>query len=372
MNKKNLDSKITRYEFEFTRIKDREKINALLEKVMNLFKIGTYGGLNTDVLYEDLIKKGYNLKREEICPIDDEFIGLRMPNFWPINQGKNAMNIAMYYNWMQMKETMKKENLSEWNREARKTLGWLGMIEIQDTSKLIKRLNNEKWDFFSTPFTLTECARYLEGHDSKRLIFYKEFSENIRSWAKKQSFYDPGEWGLGKEKSKEIYKKFGRPSNVRFSVRKFWEIKLLNNLYNPEDRELNIISKEFSEARNPKAVLLGEDFLELEGMSARYDPRDHNLIRWFSKSESLWKDVPVKKNSSLEKQEKNAEILREKYPNSEIILLNFDQKIKRAFQLSKNDLKKEKTNLEGVLALMAYLDCIGANNYVEELEEKLE
>jgi len=372
MKKRKIDNKITKYEFGFSKLKNKKRVNGILEDAYNSCRIGTYGGLNTDIVFEDLKRKGYSLKREEICPTADDDIGLRMPNFWPINQGKDAMSIATYYNWMQMKETMKKENILDWNKKVRENFGWIGMVEIQDTSKLVKRLKQENIDFFSTPFTLTECARYLEGHKSKRLNFYKEFSEKIRKWAKNQPFYDASEWNLGKEKSGYIYEKLGRPSNVKLCVKKFWENELLNKRYVPSDRELNIVSRDFSNARNPKAVLLGEDFLELEGEFAKYDPKIHNLLEWFSKSEDLWHRIPVKKKASEEKQEKNAELLREKYPESEIILLSFDPKMQRPFQLSKNDLKKEDTNLEVVLASMAYLDKLGEKDYVEKLKKELE
>jgi hypothetical protein len=358
--KNRLGKNITRYELPFTKYEQNEGTIQLLEDVSETVNLGTYGGVNTDILFESFSEKGYDIRREEICPTADDDIGLRMPNFWVINQGPSVMSIATYYNWMQMKETLKKSSIEEWNPEVRSSFGWLGMVEVFDTSELRKRLEAERYPYFSVPFTLTECVRYLEGHDSERLKIYAGFAEEIRQWSQKQIVYNPEEWGLGKEGSLTLQQRKGLPTNVKQCVRAFWENELLGKRYSRKDRELNVVSREFSGKRDPKVVLLGESFLGSQGFSTDYDLDKHNLIYSPSRSSGKMVPLPILKNPDKAVQLRNALLLNEKYPEAKIILLSHSPEDKIPFKLADSQLKKEDANLESMLGLWAYLDSIGA------------
>lgn len=371
MNIINITKNIKKYEFEKKEIKNLNFIQKRLEKYINECKVGSYGGVNTDILYEEFKELGYDLEKEEVCPEDDELIGLRMPNFWPINQGGSCFSIAQYYNFIQQKQKMKSENFSFWNKEVRKDFGWVGIVELFNTSNLITRLRKEKYPFFSVPYTLTECMRYLEGHESKRLEMYKDYAQVIFDWAKKQDFFNSKEWFLGKNKSWEIQENSEILLNPKLAVKKYWQEILLNKRYEYSDRELNIVSRDFSFNRNPEIVLVGEDFLELEGFASKYDPIKHNLENWFEKSKNTTTYFPVKKRDEKNNQYKNGKILSEKYPDSKIILLSYEPRLEKTFQLSKNNLKKESLEIETIFAAQAYFNEINQKQFVGGLEECL-
>jgi len=363
-----LSKRIIKYEFERKEIKDITQAKLKLKEYHSKSKFGTYGGVNTDLLYEKFKSMGHPLEKEEVCPEDDDFIGLRMPNFWPINQGNSSISIAQYYNFVQQKERMKEENFSNWNLSVRKDYGWVGLIEIFDLGNLVKRLKEEDHPFFSVPHTLTECMRFLEGHESKRLKIYEGYAKTILEWAKEQDFYNPSEWFLGKSSSKKVQKSLNRLLNPKLAVKLFWKNQLLNKHYDINDLELDIVSKRFSSNRDPEAILVGQDFLELGGFDIEYDPSKHNLIDLFEKSKDKTKTFPIKKRDPKDNQYKNAKLLEEENPNSKIIMLSYSQDSDKLFQLSNNTLKKEGINLETVLATQAYFSEKRYPDFVKGLE----
>lgn len=372
MKIKKISKNIKKYEFEKTKISNLAEAQKKLKKYISISKLGTYGGVNTDILYGKFKSLGYNIEREEVCPEDDELIGLRMPNFWPINQGEYSLDIAQYYNFIQQKQRMKESGFDNWNLDIRKDYGWMGVVEIFDTSKLVKRLKEENHSFFSVPYTLTECMRFLEGHESKRLDVYEKYANVILEWTKKQDFYNPSEWFLGKDESWKIQKSSKKLLNPKFAVKAFWQQELLNKRYDFKDRELNVVSREFSNNRNPDVILIGEDFLEIEGLNAKYNKDKHNLISWFEKSKNKRTSFPIKKRDAKNNQYKNAVILSEENPESKIVMLSYSPSTEKLFQLSKNNLEKESVNLETIFSAQAYFNEQGYFSFVKGLEDCLE
>ena len=125
----------------------------------------TYGGLNTDILADLLSEEGYQVHQDELCPEDDEDIGLRMPDVWYLNKGAGALSIPMYYSFMQLKASVLDGTAFEENKEIVDTFGRVSLIEVYHEKKLFEKLDAEGVKYFSTPRTLTECTRVLEGWD---------------------------------------------------------------------------------------------------------------------------------------------------------------------------------------------------------------
>ena len=150
-----------------------------IQDISKEISLVTYGGVNTDVLYREIKNAGFEIDREEICASDDDNIGLRMPNFWPINFGPHSLSTAMYYAKEQIRYASGFDTFPRWNRSARDNLGWISLLEVYDINEIVRDLNEKKINHFSTPRTLMECARYLEGWELARLEDYVYLSQEI-------------------------------------------------------------------------------------------------------------------------------------------------------------------------------------------------
>ncbi|MBT3304192.1 hypothetical protein HN592_04495 [Candidatus Woesearchaeota archaeon] len=362
IKKEQKTERITAYTFSAQKVTDLTKAHTLLCKAFKERPIGTYGGVNTDTLYEAITRKGYDITREEICAKDDEDVGLHMPNFWPINIGEWAMSIAMYYSYMQMRYTSGFPTFPSWNRQARTEIGWESTIEVYDLNRLTKRLETNEWPFFSSPLTLTECMRHLEGWQMRRLNAYKEYSRKIEAWAKKQPFYDATEWHLGREQSKRLMQKTGQITNVRYCVKRFWQDVLTQRELQEGDRELDIVTPLFSQDRMPDLMLVGEDFFETDGRFTPFDPEQHSTLTFKYNFQSRVEHTnPVRKEDPKQHNYMTAQIATEQHPHTNVVLLSFDPQQRKLFKLIKEDGTKEGLSLEVILASAACLDYLGVN-----------
>jgi len=370
MKIKEKDHNIFVIEFDKNRrIGDLKEIYECIGELSKEIGLGTYGGVNTDVLYREIAKVGYNIEREEICASDDDDIGLRMPNFWPINFGKHALSTAMYYVKEQMRYTSGFESFPSWNREARKQLGWISLIEIYDINDVLTDLNERRISYFSTPRTLMECVRFLEDWGMDRLGEYRDYSEEIEKWSKKQGFYDRSEWHLGREQSKSLMKQEKRRTNVRLCVNEYWKQVLCDRGFNPNDRELDILSPEYEQQRDPKIVLVGEDFFPLDGRFT--SNKSDETITFKYNFRDIQHVIPVNTSDPKNTSIANAELLREKYPQAKIGLMTYGNKSGKLFKLIKEDGVKEGPSEEVVYSLMAVLGLNNNINLMGELEKCL-
>ncbi len=383
MRKQEIDKDIWRYFFPANPLSKQAEVQAILKPAFKKINLGTYGGMNTDVFYETLLKRGYPVQREEICPEDDDSIGLRMPNFWPVNQSEWALSTAMYYSFYQIKHLSILDDLSSWNPEARQDFGWVSAVEVYDTTKLVGRLRSEKMDFFTTSLTLMECVRYLEGWGIKRLEAYRDYSNEIKAWAQKQAFFDASEWNLGREKSEAFFKEHGRISNVRLCVKEYWKMVLLNKGYNPGDKEIDIVSRAFSKNRNPDIVLIGEGFLDLGKGFVEFDlskedvdiealKRDESkMVFPYNRYKGRVRVYSRREQDNGDHALATAKLAREHHPNAKIILLSYELEERKLFRLVKSDEVKEGMNLEVALAGQAILDAKNEKDYVRQIGECL-
>ncbi len=342
------------YVAEFDKRKTLIPGNKPYQKIMDIseaISLGTYGGVNTDVLYQKIKESGFEINREEICASDDDDIELRMPKFWPINFGPHSLSNAMYYIKEQMRYTSGFDSFPEWNRNARDQLGWISLLEVYDIEEVVKDLNIRRVDHFSTPRTLMECVRYLEGWRLDRLKDYAGLSNEIEIWAKKQEFYDSSEWHLGRKESKDLMKKKRRKTNVRLCVNKYWKQILLKRGFSKGDRELDILSSTYENERYPKLILVGEDFFPLDGRFT--DIQGEQTITFQYNFKDIRHVVPIKKEDLKNKPLINAKLIREKYPKSNVVLMTYGTGSGKLFKLIKEDGVKEGQSEEVVNALSA-------------------
>jgi len=359
INKTFIDEGIFKYSFAFSKLKDALQAQCLINEINKVLYLGTYGGMNTDILYDEYCQIFSDVKRDEICPTDDEDIGLRMPEFWPINLGNDSLSIAMYYCKEQMRYSSGFNNFPNWNTDIRKKYGWNSIVELFNYNNVYQRIIKEKINYFSTPFTLTECMRYLEGWQLERLNVYKSYALKIFDWAKKQPFYVKNEWFLGRDESRNFIKLNNRITNVRYCVKMYWQNYLLNKPIQLGDKELNIVSRKFSDDRRPEIVLIGEDFFPLKG---RFDDNDNSIsdkiVFTYNFINRLQHSIPLKHKKDSINNEGNAILLKKKYPNANIIILSYEEGNK-LFKLIKDDNIKEGISIEIVLSYLSVLDIYG-------------
>ncbi|MBT4446552.1 hypothetical protein HOA92_00780 [archaeon] len=320
----------------------------------------TYGGLNTDILAPDLAKEGYRVEKEELCPRDDEDIGLRMPNVWYLNKGAHCISIPMYYNFMQLKSGIVDGNLYSRNPEITSEFGKVAMIEVYFGDKLFEKFDDEKVKYFGTPKTLTECMRVLEGWDISRvprLADYVEFSDKIRSWSEDHfPGYDESKWFLGREATNIIREESGS-TNVRDCIRFFWENYLLKKspTISEQDIEIDIIDPNFSTQREPDLLIVGENPFDYESLSDECP--DYILsaeLKSFSNSRVKYLNHLIKPDG---KALLNARLARKRYPNTPVVLIENVPGVKR-FSLMREDEVKESFSPDVAVVADVIRSCI--------------
>lgn len=289
----------------------------------------TFGDTNFRIFEKFFQENGYKPELLNLCIDDDKSIGLEMPATWYLNKGKHALSIAMYYNYLNFRGILEFKEMDTFNKKIVKDYGRTACIEVYLEKELKHFLDVNNISYFSTPKTLTECIRYLEGWDIEeypRLKSYATFSKFIELWSRINfAQFNANEWYLGKKKSNEINKK--GLTNVRLAVRYFWENYLLKNHkhINPEDVEIDILGGEkFSKIRKPKVVLISEDLFSKENSKFEIFK---NLTRKMGKSKMY---ISKKKNDFPTK---NAEIAKTIYPNSLIVLIENHTSLNKNFSL---------------------------------------
>ena len=314
------------YSISLNRTVDVDKIQRnLLDLADN--GLVTFGHINTEILPFE------NVERNDLCLFDDKTLGLEMPNTWYLNKGTNALSISMYYNFLNYKEMVKQNQLFTKNSEIADIYGRIAMIELYWQSDIEDFLNKNKIPYFGTPKTLTECMRVLEGWDLRltpRLYSYVSFANTIREWCKHNFVgYKDDLWSKSREENDVILCKSGT-TNVREGIKQYWKNVLIlkNPKINPGDVEIDVLSYNFYEKRQPSIILIGEDIF------SNTQTQEKITFRRFSTSDEVKSFY-----RSYEKSDKpllNARLARKRFPNSKIILLKTEQGLPN-FSLCKID-----------------------------------
>jgi len=289
----------------------------------------TFGDTNYRVFENFFVDNGYNPEKLDLCVNDDKSIGLEMPKTWYLNKGKHSLSISMYYNYLNWHGIVENKNLETFNKKIFNEYGRMACVEVYLENELKSFLDLNNIKYFGTPRTLTECVRYLEGWNIEkypRLKGYVIFSKFIELWSKTNfPNLDLSEWYLGKEKSNEI-NKLGGVTNVRKAVRYFWQNYLLkkHKIISDEDVEIDILDERFYKIRQPKIILLSEDLFSSE--NSNYEIFE-NLTK------KLLKDKIYISKSKNDFPAKNAEIAKEIYPDSLIVIIENDISFSKNFSL---------------------------------------
>lgn len=289
----------------------------------------TFGDTNYRVFEKFFVEKGYNPEPLDLCLDDDKSIGLEMPKTWYLNKGKHALSIATYYNYLNWHGIVENKNLDTFNKNISDDYGKIACIEVYLEKELKSFLDVKNIEYFGTPRTLTECVRYLEGWNIQkypRLKGYATFSKFIELWSRTNfPYFNSEEWYLGKEKSNRINSS-GQVTNVRKAIQYFWQNYLLkkHKKISDEDVEIDILGGKFHTIRQPKIILLSEDLFSEQNSDFEIF---NNLTKKLSKDKiyvsKLKNDFPMK----------NAEVAKEIYPDSLIILIENDTSFSRNFSL---------------------------------------
>lgn len=104
----------------------------------------SYGGLVTDCLADILEQKGFPVQKDEICPDDDDSIGLRMPEVWYLNKGPFALNIPLYYNFLQNKVKVYDNTITKDNMHISAKYGKTALVEIITQKNLVNSSKNAR------------------------------------------------------------------------------------------------------------------------------------------------------------------------------------------------------------------------------------
>lgn len=289
----------------------------------------TFGDTNYRVFEKFFVEKGYNPEPLDLCLDDDKSIGLEMPKVWYLNKGKHALSIATYYNYLNWHGIVENKNLGTFNKNISDDYGRVACVEVYLEKELKSFLDVQNIEYFGTPRTLTECVRYLEGWNVDkypRLKGYATFSKFIELWSRINfPHFNSEEWYLGKEKSNKINCS-GQVTNVRKAVQYFWQNYLLKKYerLSDEDVEMDILGGKFHNIKQPKIILLSEDLFSEKNS-------DFEIFKNLTKKLAIDKihisrlknDFPMK----------NAEVAKEIYPDSLIILIENDNSSERNFSL---------------------------------------
>ncbi len=287
----------------------------------------TFGDTNFRIFEKFFLEKGYNPEPLNLCFDDDKSIDLETPRVSYLNKGKHALSIASYYNYLNWHGVVENKDLLTFNKKITKDYGRIACVEVYLEEDLKAFLNNQKIEYFGTPRTLTECVRYLEGWDIEkypRLKGYATFSKFIELWSRINfPDFDSKDWFLGKEKSNNINKS-GQITNVRRAVKNFWQNYLLrkHKKISEEDVEIDILSEKFNKIRQPNIILLSEDL---------FSNKNSNYEIFKDLTRKLSQDKIYISKLKNDFQEKNAEIAKNIYPNSLVVLIENHKSLSRNF-----------------------------------------
>lgn len=336
--------KIANRLFEVTapRVVDADRIHKDLT-FMHMKRMLTFGDQTTRILRDVFTNLGHTVQLTDLCYEDDLSLGLQMPETWYLNSGLYALSISMYFNFLNFKEMAKSGELYTKNLEITEEFGRIAAVEIYMQRDLQKNLDKSGKRYFGTPRTLTECMRVLEGWNLARLPrlrHYLTYANFIHLWCQ-HNFpkYNSKSWGLGKEKSREIFKQEGT-TNVREGVRYFWEnyLEKRKNKVSLEDVEIDILDPDFEKTRQPKYVLIGEDIFAEETVNTGFEL----VFRSFSESKIIRYPRIVSPN---DKQLKTADLILQRFPSTTVIMFKNPTSMP-SFTMTKFDEVKEGVSRE--------------------------
>lgn len=334
------------FEVTASRVVDADRIHHDLS-FMEQAGMLTFGDQTTRVLSDLFEKRGFPVDQTDLCFDDDMSIGLEMPATWYLNRGLYAISISMYFNFLNYKEMAKAGILYTKNAEVVEEFGRIAAVEIYIENDLRTSLAAAKTRYFGTPRTLTECMRVLEGWDMNqipRLKRYVTYADFIRLWCRINfPDYRDDEWGMGKQASKAAFEANGT-TNVRQGIMYFWQnyLECRELRIAHEDIEIDILDPDFQSSREPRYVLLGEDIFAEESLNTGSEI----LFRSFSESMVLRYPRNMARN---DKQRKTAMLVRERFPNTTVIMLKNPDTMP-AFTLTKFDEVKEGVSREVAVA----------------------
>lgn len=261
--------------YEFPYLDNYQQYPALAEKFAeNIALIRgeyfTYGGLNSDLLYNAYLYYGYSLKQSAVSENFDRQLELLMPNVWYLNGGPHLLNTPLFFNRVQLG----KENQVRENQEFAKEIGYFGMLEAFNRQGLLQRFEEENIKAFSVIRTLPECSRVLEsdmyedilkgGYENKRyrrlisdipaaMYYYFLMAQN-RHLIKN---YDQNNFFIGMAKAQKIVESEGSTPVRRYFV-DLWKNVLLNRGIDKDHSEIIVTGTRFSYNRFPDLVIIGQ------------------------------------------------------------------------------------------------------------------
>jgi hypothetical protein len=120
----------------------------------------TYGGINADVLYRQMVEKDPSLVKSEVCPEEDAVMGLHSPQEWFFSENRNNFGIAGWYTDLQVNKQLARTD----NHSLRHTYGIVGLTEVYRTEDLGRFAAENGYQLFSVPFDLVLTARQISGN----------------------------------------------------------------------------------------------------------------------------------------------------------------------------------------------------------------
>lgn len=124
----------------------------------------TFGGLNTDLFYPQLKRlaqrQGQTLIRPELCPDEDEAIGLLIPHAWYFSQNPHALGVAMWYVDYQT-------NVQPTIAAEASIIGDYGLVSVIECYRrddLTAFARQPGYIAFSVPYDLVQTARHITRH----------------------------------------------------------------------------------------------------------------------------------------------------------------------------------------------------------------
>jgi len=234
----------------------------------------TYGGLNSDLLFNSYLANGYNVSRATVSEVFDTQLELVMPEVWYLNGGPHLLNTPIFFNKVQLGNENKKEQ-KEANQEFAKEVGYFGLVETFFRQKTLTRFAEDSIKAFSVIKTLPECVRVLEaniyedilkgrynsGRYRYRLIPYVpaalHYYNLIKQNKEKIADYDQEIFFKGMAVNQQIIKAEGT-SPVRRCFVDLWKNVLLEQGIDPLHSEIIVTGTKFANNRQPDFVLIGD------------------------------------------------------------------------------------------------------------------
>lgn len=207
----------------------------------------SYGGINADVLYHAGKQTGESAPsaKAEICPKEDEVLGLHMPFVWYFNSKGYKMGTAMYYNNIQLR---KLDQNPEANINFRQLFGTVCFVECYSIEKLREFAQRHNFTIFSTPFDLVNTIRFIvRSLDYLKEVDFGESDSKFLKFIDKFLDFTATKTQQSKEHVYSDLNKMEVSERFRFllqSAKSFWQQILIPKGIDANDEEILLAAGE--------------------------------------------------------------------------------------------------------------------------------